>query len=88
MAIVSTQVTCLTTPTLLVTADVDGCHVLIHKEQQHTIFLGGSNVTTANGFLFDHDGTVDIRLSAGEKVYGCSTSGTEVAYVMTIGNAA
>jgi hypothetical protein len=86
MAITSTQVTCLTTPTLLITADVDGCRVLIHKQQQHTIYLGGPNVTTSNGFLFDHDGTVDIRLDAGDKVYACVSSGTEVAYVMTVGN--
>lgn len=86
MAIASTQVTCLTTPTLLVTADVDGCHVLIHKVQNHSIYLGGSDVTTANGFLFDHDGTVDMRMNAGDKLYACSASGTEVAYIMTVGN--
>jgi hypothetical protein len=86
MAIVSTQVTCLTTPTLLVTADVDGCRVIVHKAQTKTIYLGGSNVTTSNGFLFDHDGTVDVQLQAGDKLYGCSSTGTEVAYVMTVGN--
>lgn len=87
MAIVSTQVTCGTGATLLVTADVDGCRVIVHKQQNHSIYLGGSTVTTANGFLFDHDGTIDIHLNAGEKLYGCSASGTEIAYIMTVGNA-
>ncbi len=80
------KITCLTTPTLLVSADTDGCRVLIHKEQAHSIYIGDSNVTTANGFLFDHDGTIDISLPANAKLYGCSTSGTEIAYVLKIGN--
>ena len=85
MAISSAQVTCLTTPTLLLQADNDGCRVVIHKVQNHTIYLGGDDVTTSNGFKFDHDGTVDIHLPAGEKLYGCSASGTEVAYILKVG---
>lgn len=82
----SAQVTVGTTPTLLVQADTDGCRVLIHKVQAHTIYLGADNVTTSNGFLFDHDGTVDISLPANAKLYACCTSGTETAYVLKIGN--
>lgn len=87
MSVSSAQVTALTTPTLLVQADTDGCRVVIHKEQNHSIYLGGADVTTGNGFLFDHDGTVDISLPANAKLYACSTSGTETCYVMKIGNA-
>ncbi len=87
MAIIeSSQVTCLTTPTLLIRADSDGCKVLVHKEQAHTIYLGGSNVTTANGFLFDHDSTVQVDLPPNAELYGCSTSGTEKSYILVIGN--
>ncbi|NBV62794.1 MAG: hypothetical protein EBR73_17380 [Rhodobacteraceae bacterium] len=75
----------MTTPTLLVTADTDGCRVLVHKQQNHSIYVGGSNVTTANGFLFDHDGTLDISLPPQESLYACSSSGTEVAYVLKVG---
>lgn len=82
----SAQVTCLTTPTLLVTADTDGCRVVIHKAQNHIIYVGGSDVTTSNGFKFDHDGTIDISLPANEKLYACSTSGDQVAYILKIGN--
>lgn len=86
MAVSSTQVTVGTSATLLVTADNDGCRVAVHKQQQHTIYLGGAGVTTTNGFLFDHDGTVDVHLRAGESLYAVCASGTEVAYIMTIGN--
>lgn len=86
MSVSSAQVTALTTATLLVQADTDGCRVLIHKEQNHTIYLGGADVTTSNGFLFDHDGTVDISLPANAKLYAVSTSGTEKCYIMKVGN--
>jgi hypothetical protein len=82
----SAQVTVGTTATLLITADTDGCRVLVHKQQQHTIYLGDANVTTANGFLFDHDGTIDISLPANAKLYACCASGTEVAYILKVGN--
>jgi hypothetical protein len=86
MAISSTQVTVGTTATLLVTGDHDGCRVLIHKQQQHTIYLGGAGVTTSTGFLFDHDGTIDMALRAGESLYAVCTTGTETAYILTSGN--
>jgi len=87
MAVIeSSQVTCLTSATLLIRADSDGCRVLVHKEQNHAIYLGASNVTTANGFLFDHDSTVDVDLPPNGELYGCSTSGTEKAYILTLGN--
>ncbi len=85
--VASTQVVCLTTPTLLVQADTDGCRVLVHKEQQHSIYLGGADVSTTNGFLFDHDGTIDVSLPANAKLYGLSVSGTEKAFILKIGNA-
>lgn len=86
MTVAASRVICLTTPTLLVQADSDGCHILIHKEQNHSIYLGGSTVSTSTGFLFDHDGTIDIDLKPHEALYGCSTSGTEVAFILTVGN--
>jgi hypothetical protein len=83
----SAQVVCLTTPTLLVQADTDGCRLVIHKEQNHIIYLGGAAVSTSNGFRFDHDATLDIHLPPNAKLYGTSTSGTETAYILKIGNA-
>lgn len=86
MSVKSSQVTLTTSPTLMVTADVDGCRVVIHKVKSHSIYLGGSNVTSSNGFLFDHDGTVDIFLGSNDKLYGCAGTGTETSYILTIGN--
>jgi hypothetical protein len=85
MALVSSQVAVGTSATLLAKADADGCRVVIHKQQNHIIYVGGPNVTTSNGFLFDHDGTVDLDLEPNEEIYGVSTSG-ETAYIMTTRN--
>jgi hypothetical protein len=85
MAISSTQVTIGTSATLLVRADNDGCRVVIHKQKAHTIYLGDAGVTTATGFLFDHDGTVDISMRAGETLYGVAAA-SETCYILTIGN--
>lgn len=86
MSVTSSQVICLTTPTLLVTADTDGCRVLIHKQQNHIIYLGDSNVSTTNGFLFDHDAGLEVNLPPNAKLYGTSVSGTEGVYLLIIGN--
>jgi hypothetical protein len=87
MAVQSATVLVGTTPTLLVAADHDGCRILVHKEQNHVIYLGGPAVTTSTGYLFDHDGTIDITLQPGDKLYGIVTGpGTQTAYVLTVGN--
>lgn len=86
MAVTSTQVTVGTTPTLLAKADADGCRVIIHKLKNHAIYVGGANVTIANGFLFDHDGTMDFDLSANDALYAVIETTPETAYVMTVSN--
>jgi hypothetical protein len=87
MAVKSATVLVGTTPTLLVTADNDGCRVLVHKEQAHAIYLGGSDVTTSTGYLFDHDATIEISLQPADSLYGIVTGpGTQTAYILTVGN--
>lgn len=87
MAVKSATILVGTTPTLLVKADHDGCRVLLHKEQAHSIYLGASDVTTSTGYLFDHDATIELLLQPGDTLYGIVTGpGTQTAYVLTVGN--
>jgi hypothetical protein len=87
MAVKSATILVGTTPTLLVKADHDGCRVLVHKQQNHVIYLGASNVTTSTGYLFDHDATIELLLQPGDTLYGIVTGpGTQTAYVLTVGN--
>ena len=87
MAVNSATILVGTTPTLLVTADNDGCRVILHKDQAHTIYLGGAAVTTSTGYLFDHDTVLEITLQPADKLYGVVVGpGTQTAYVLTVGN--
>lgn len=83
----STQVTVTTTATLLVQADTDGCRVFIHHTGGGSVWLGGDDVTTGNGFnLANADGFIELALPANAKLYGRASTGTEAVQVLKIGN--
>ena len=79
----STQTTVTTAATLLVAADNVNRQVYIHSLSNTAIYLGGSTVTTANGFLFEKDdGYLSLTIPIGETVYAVVASGTEVVTVL------
>jgi hypothetical protein len=83
----SAQVSVTTAPTLLVQADADGCRVFIHHSGAGSIWLGGADVTTTNGFnLANADGFIEISLPANAKLYARTTISTETAQVLYVGN--
>jgi hypothetical protein len=83
----SVQVTCTTSPTLLVTADTDGCRVYIHHAGAGSIWLGGADVSTSNGFnLVNADGFIDLVLPPNAKLYARANSGTESVQILKVGN--
>ena len=83
----SVQVTCTTAATLLVTADTDGCRLYIHHSGAGSIWIGGADVTTANGFnLVNADGFIDFVLPPNAKLYARANSGTESVQILKVGN--
>ena len=83
----SAQVSVTTAATLLVQADTDGCRVFIHHSGGGSIWLGGDNVTSANGFNLDNaDGFIEIALPPNAKLYARTSTGTETAQVLKVGN--
>jgi hypothetical protein len=51
-----------------------------------SIFLGGSNVTTGNGFQWDvADGALEIELEPGEALYGIVASASQTLHVLQSG---
>jgi hypothetical protein len=75
------------TATLILTADTDGCVAYVHNNSATAIYLGGSDVTAANGMAIDEaNGVTEIRLPANSKLYAISFSGTPVLQVLKIGN--
>lgn len=84
----SAQVSVGTSATLLVTADTDGCQLLIHNKTGTVAYLGGADVTASTGMGIDSGaGPVPLTLPANAKLYGITSSGSVTVQVLKIGNA-
>jgi hypothetical protein len=83
----SAQVTVTSAATLLVSADNDGCRVLVHNKTATVVYLGASDVTASTGMGIDSAaGPVSINLAAGAKLYGIVASGTPTIQILLMGN--
>jgi hypothetical protein len=79
----STQTSVTTTATLLVAASTVNRDIRIHSASNTAIYLGGSTVTTSNGFLFEKDdGYLTVTIPAGETLYAIVATGTETVTVL------
>jgi hypothetical protein len=79
----STQTSVTTTATLLVAASTVNRDIRIHSLSNTSIYLGGSTVTTSNGFLHEKDdGYLAVTVPAGETLYGIVATGTETVTVL------
>lgn len=79
----SAQVTVGTTATLLAEADNINRQIYVHSLSNTSVYLGGSNVTTSNGFLLEKDdGHLSMTIPIGETVYAVVATGTEVVSVL------
>ena len=79
----STQTSVTTTATLLVAASTVNRDIRIHSISNTAIYLGGSTVTTSNGFLFEKDDAyLAVTVPAGETLYAIVATGTETVSVL------
>jgi hypothetical protein len=77
----SAQITVTTTATLLVPATPFDQTALLHASN-HSLYIGGSNVTTANGYLVDHKDKLTIPVGDHKGLYGVVASGTTIVSVL------
>jgi hypothetical protein len=77
----SAQVTVTTTATLLVAASTFDQTVWIHNSSG-ALYIGGSNVTTANGYKLDTDDKMELPVGDNEGLYGIVASGTNTVFVL------
>jgi hypothetical protein len=77
----SAQVSVGTTATLLVAASTFDQTVWIHNSGGAT-YIGGSNVTTANGYKLDTDDKMELPVGDNEGLYGIVESGTNTVFVL------
>lgn len=77
----SRQVTITTTPTIIVPANIADQTALLHATNDD-LFIGGSDLTTANGYLVDHKDKLTIQVGDHEGLYGVVSSGTTTVSVL------
>ena len=77
----SSQVTVTTTATLLVDSSIFNQTVWIHNSGG-VLYLGASNVTTANGYKLDNDDKMQLPVGDYEGLYGIVASGTNTVFVL------
>ncbi len=77
----SAQVTVTTTATLLVAANFMDQTVWIHNSGG-ALYIGASNVTTANGYKLDTDDKMELPVGDNEPLYGIVASGTNTVFVL------
>lgn len=91
MAVSSASVTVSTSATALNQADTDdnpgktGQSILVRNVGANTIYLGGSGVTTVNGYPLGVGSDVAVQLAPNETLYGIVAASTESARVLVQG---
>jgi hypothetical protein len=77
----SRQITVTTTPTVLVPANIADQTALVHATND-ALFIGGSDLTTANGYVVDHKDKLTVQVGDHEGLYGVVSSGTTTVSVL------
>jgi hypothetical protein len=76
----SRQVTVTTSATLLVPESIGDQTALIHATNDD-LYIGGADLTTANGYLVDHKDKVTVPVGDHQALYGVVASGTTTVSV-------
>lgn len=77
MALITSQVTVTTSPTLLVAGDSNPVLVHLHlHDNTDNVFIGNSAVTTSTGLRLIKQDSFEISLMPGNALYAIITTGT------------
>ena len=68
---------------LAVAADDIHRTIYIHHQSQNAIYIGGDNLTTANGLHIEKDQTLTIELPAKQTIYAISSHASQEIRVLT-----
>ena len=78
---ISTQVTITSTASVIVSAN-SYRNIYLHNLGGGAIYLGGSNVTTSNGYKLDNGDKLTLIIGDVEALYGVAASGTHTLAVL------
>ena len=79
----SAQVVVAVTATVIVPATNFDQTANLHNLGGGAIYLGGSNVTTDNGYKFDNGDKLTVTVGDREALYAITASGTHTVAVLT-----
>jgi len=79
----SAQVVVAATATIIVPATNFDQTVNLHNLGGGAIYLGGSNVTTANGYKFDNGDKLTVTVGDREALYAITATGTHTVAVLS-----
>ena len=77
----SKQVTVTTSATILVPESIGDQTALIHASSD-ALYIGGADLTIANGYLVDHKDKLTVPVGDHSALYGVVASGTTVVSVL------
>jgi hypothetical protein len=78
---ISSQVTITSTASVIVSAN-SYRNIYLHNLGGGAIYIGGSNVTTSNGYKLDNGDKLSIIIGDVEALYGVAASGTHTLAVL------
>ena len=79
----SQQFTVGTTAVLVVAADDIPRTVYLHHDSNQTVWLGGSNVSSANGLHFPKEATMAVFVPQGQTIYAISDAAAQTVAVFS-----
>ncbi len=79
---ISTQVSVTTTSGIIAAAANSYQNIYLHNLGGGPIYIGGSNVTTSNGYKLDNGDKLSIIIGDLEALYGVAASGTHTVAVL------
>ncbi len=71
-----------TTASIVVPANIFYQAVYLHSASG-TLYIGGANLTTANGYKLDNGDKLSLMVGDNEGLYAITTAGTSTLYVLT-----
>ena len=87
MAVTTGHIAVTSTASKIVTADADGCRVVLHTIGNTDVFIGTSAVTTSTGLLIDKDAAmVEIRLRPGDELWAVTATTETLTYMIMENN--
>ena len=80
---ISTRTTVSTTAVKIVAAAINEPRVILIQADGNDLYLGGSTVTSANGFKIANNTTLTVQIPQGEELWAVVSSGTHAAITLT-----